>query len=454
MTQIWARHALLPDGWKQHVCIELDPSGRIAAVELESPVTGYRVGVLLPAVSNLHSHCFQRAMSGLTERRGPTATDSFWTWRQLMFRFLEQLTPDHVETIAAFVQMEMLEAGYANNTEFHYLHHRANGQPYDAIAEMSQRIIAAAQQTGIGLTLLPVLYQYGGCRQQPLGAGQCRFGNNLERFVRLYEQAKQALQTLPEDSRIGVAPHSLRAVAPESLSNLVSLADGDPIHMHLAEQTAEVEEVSAVLGQRPVEWLLDHAQISPQWCLIHCTQMQEHETMALASTGAVAGLCPITESNLGDGIFDGVRFLDAGGRIGIGSDSNIRISLTEELRMLEYSQRLRDRTRAALASPERSTGRRLYEASASGGSQASGRDAGRIESGAWADLVALDDAAIHLAGKSGDAILDSFIFSGDDRLVCDVWSAGRHIVHQGRHFDHDRITEGYRKTIEQLRNRI
>ncbi|MET4732396.1 formimidoylglutamate deiminase [Thalassospira sp. MBR-102] len=454
MTVLWANQALTTKGWENSVLIEIGKDGRITKVQADSPATGNRVGTLLPGISNLHSHAFQRSMAGLTEKRGPDPRDTFWTWRQLMFRFLDQLTPDHVQDIAAFVQMEMLEAGYANNTEFHYLHHQPGGVPYDNIAEMAERIAAAANITGIGLTLLPVHYQFGGCDKRPLGAGQIRFGNDPERFAKLYEESKKALKSLPSDTRIGVAPHSLRAVGREDLIATTRLSKDGPVHMHLAEQVAEVEEVAASWGKRPVEWLLENADVDENWCLIHCTQMQEHETLGLARTGAVAGLCPITESSLGDGIFDGVRYLNAGGNIGVGSDSNIRISLSEEIRTLEYSQRLRDKSRAALATPEKSTARRLFDAVAKGGAQAAGRDAGRIEVSALADLMALDGAAVDLIGRTGDTILDTYVFAGDDRMVRDVWSAGRHVVTEGRHIAHDRITDRYRKVMEQLKEAV
>jgi len=454
MSTIWSREALTPQGWQTNVAVEIGADGRIASVKPDQPASGTRVDILLPAPANAHSHAFQRAMAGMTERRGPGERDSFWTWRQLMFRFLDRLTPEHVEAIAAFVQMEMLEAGYATNVEFHYLHHRPGGQPYDTLAEMSARIAAAAVETGIGLTLLPVHYQHGGCDGRPLGPGQVRFGNDPERFAALHEGAGAALRDLLADSCLGVAPHSLRAVAPGDLAGTVALAGDGPVHMHLAEQVAEVEEVQAAWGARPVEWLLENAAPDGRWCLIHCTQMEAHETAGLAATGAVAGLCPITESNLGDGIFDGVRWLDKGGRIAIGSDSNIRISLSEELRTLEYSQRLRDRCRAALATAERSTGRRIFEDAVTGGARAAGRGTGGIAAGDWADLVALEGGAVDLAGRSGDAILDSFVFAGDDRMVSEVWSAGRHLVTEGRHVGHDAIRARYMRVMAELREAI
>lgn len=451
---ICADVALLPDGWAENVTIRVSETGRIESVDREPHTPDHRCGILLPAPANAHSHAFQRAMAGMTEHRGTRDTDSFWTWRQLMFRFLDRLGPDDIQAITAFVQMEMLEAGYATNVEFHYLHHRPDGAPYDNLAELSERCIAAAHTSGIGFTLLPVYYRYGGCDRRPLTKGQIRFGNDPDRFARLFDHAQAALPQLGPDAGIGVAPHSLRAVSPEDLAQIPALAPGRPIHMHLAEQQAEINEVQAAWGARPVEWLLDKAEISQRWCLIHCTQMLEHETRALARTGAVAGLCPITESSLGDGIFDGVRWLAEGGQIAIGSDSNIRISLSEELRTLDYSQRLRDRSRAALASREKSTGRRLFDAALAGGAIAAGRDCGRIAPGAWADLMTLDHSHADLTGRSGDMILDTYIFAGDDHMVRDVWSAGRHLVQSGRHIRRDEISANYVQTMTALKDAI
>ena len=452
MTRLWAEQALLAYGWARDVAVTLD-GDRIARIEAGArPAPGdRRLGALLPAPANLHSHAFQRAMAGMTERRGPAASDSFWTWRRLMFRFLDQLTPDDVEAIAAFVQMEMLEAGYGASVEFHYLHHAPGGTAYANPAEMSARIVAGAARSGIGLTLLPVLYAQGGCDGRALGPGQERFGNDVEGFARIVEGAEAALRALPADAVLGIAPHSLRAVTPEALAAAVALRPGAPLHLHLAEQVAEVEEVGAAYGARPVQWLLGNAEVDARWCLIHCTQMQRAETLALAATGAVAGLCPITESSLGDGIFDGVAWTQAAGRFGIGSDSNIRIGLTEELRVLEHSQRLRDRGRAMLATEAQSTGRVLFEGAARGGAQAAGRAAGVIAEGRLADLLALDTDRLDLDGRQGDALLDAWIFAGDDRAVAEVWSAGRHLVSGGRHRDHEAIEAAYRAVVRRLR---
>jgi formimidoylglutamate deiminase len=455
MKTIWAERALTAEGWVSSVNISIGADGRIEKISTDAAREGEQVGVLLPAPANVHSHAFQRAMAGMTEHRGKDRTrDSFWTWRTLMFRFLDHLTPDDVEAITAFAQMQMLEAGFAAVAEFHYVHHQPDGTPYDNIAELSNRIASAAHETGIGLTLLPVLYQYGGCDQRPLKGGQRRFGNDVNRFAKLYEGASAAISDLPGDTQIGFAAHSLRAVSREGLSASLPLAAGGPIHVHIAEQHAEVDDVKAAWGMRPVEWLFANHDVDEHWCLVHATQMEAFETEALAKSGAVAALCPITECNLGDGIFDGARYFQNSGRFGVGTDSNIRISLSEELRLVEYTQRLRDHERAVLATPEASSGRVLLEGAARGGAQAAGRNSGAIAIGRLADFIALDANAVDLDGKQGDAILDSYIFACDDSIITDIWSAGRHVVTEGRHKKRDEITARYRKAMQSLQARM
>jgi formimidoylglutamate deiminase len=452
MTTLHARHALTESGWQSDVTVTI-AEGRIVGVVPGFHGPGQVVGVLLPAPVNLHSHTFQRAMAAMTERRG-AGRDSFWTWRDLMYRFLDHLTPDQVQAIAAQAMVEMAEAGYAAVAEFHYLHHQSGGTPYADLAEMAGRICAAASETGLGLTLLPVLYQRGGCDGRALGPGQVRFGNDLDRYARLVEGAAAHLATLPGDAMLGVAPHSLRAVTPEGLAFAASLRPKAPIHIHIAEQVAEVEELLAHTGARPVEWFLANASVDGRWCPIHCTQMTLAETTALAETGAVAGLCPVTEANLGDGIFDGVTWATAGGAFGVGTDSNVQITLMGELRLYEYSQRLRDKGRAMLATEEQSTGRVLWQSAAEGGAQAAGRAAGAIAPGLLADLVALDDRALALEGRQGDELLDAAIFAACEGLVTDLWSAGRHIVSGGRHIKRDAVSARYRAVMADLRGRL
>ncbi|SDL43228.1 formimidoylglutamate deiminase [Aliiruegeria lutimaris] len=454
MKEIHASQALTTSGWVNDLSVSIGEDGRIAHVSpagSAAKVAAERVDLLLPAPVNLHSHAFQRAMAGLTETRGPDPRDSFWTWRRLMYRFLDRLTPDHVEAIAALAFMEMLEAGYGAVTEFHYLHHDVGGRPYANLAEMAERIRAAAEATGIGLTLLPVLYTYGGCDRRPLEGGQKRFGCNTDLYADLFADSAASIAKGRGDFGIGIAPHSLRAVSPEALASVQTLGSDGPIHMHLAEQVAEVEELETHIGARPVDWLLANTAVDDRWCLIHCTQMTRNETNALAATGAVAGLCPITESSLGDGIFNGPTFRDAGGKFGVGSDSNIHISLWEELATLEYSQRLRDRSRAVMAEPERSTGRVLYDAIAQAGAQAAGRSSGQIAEGQIADLIAISTDNEWLCNRRGDTLLDSLIFTGRGRnCVTDVWSAGRHMVNDGRHTSRDAIVSAYASVVKEL----
>lgn len=445
-----AKTALLPGGWAEDVRITVI-DGRITEIDTESKAGA--LGCLLPAPVNLHSHLFQRAMAGMTEARG-AGQDSFWTWRSLMYRFLDHLTPEDVQAIAALAMVEMAEAGFAGLAEFHYLHHRPGGGAYDDPAEMAGRIAAAAAETGLGLTMLPVLYEQGGCDGRSLQAGQLRFGCDRDRYRTLLDGTRVALQALPADAGLGVAPHSLRAAGRESLAEVAGWVPEGPVHLHLAEQVAEVEEVRGAYGARPVEWVLANLAVDARWCLIHATQMEPFETVGLAATGAVAGLCPITEANLGDGIFDGLRWQAAGGRFGVGSDSNVLISLRGELQMLEYSQRLQNRGRAMLADSARSTGRVLLDSVCAGGAQAAGRRAGAIAVGQWADLMALDTGSVVLEGQAGDGLLDAWIFAGNEGLVADVWSAGRHLVSGGRHSARDAVEARYRRVMTDLRARL
>lgn len=447
---IFAERALLQDGWAENVRIDC-ADGKITAVQsgAKSTADDARVDILLPAPGNLHSHTFQRAMAGLTEYRS-AGQDSFWTWRDLMYRFLDHLTPDHIETIAAQAFLEMQEAGFAAVGEFHYVHHRPGGGPYDALAELSLRIFAAASETGIGLCHLPVLYSFGGAKRAPLTGGQLRFANDPDRFQTLIEAVVDGMAHLPADARCGVAPHSLRATDPSGLKLAQTMRPDAPFHIHIAEQPAEVDQIKAWLGARPVEWLMDNASVDQRWCLIHATHMTSAETRSLAQSGAVAGLCPMTEANLGDGPFNGASFLANGGAFGVGTDSNIRISLNEELRLLEYSQRLRDLSRNVLATPKKSTGETLYLGAIAGGAQALGRASGAIAPGYLADLVAIDGRSPQLCGIPTDRILDGVVFASGDRFVTDLWSAGRHCVKEGQHVNREKITAAYRKTMSEL----
>lgn len=446
--------ALTPEGWCKNVRVTVDEVGRISAVEagVEANPDDQNLPkrILLPALSNLHSHSFQRAMSGLTEKR-LEKQDSFWSWRELMYNFLEHLNPEQIEAIAALVFMEMLECGYASVGEFHYVHHQYGGKQYENIAETSCRVINAAQKAGIGLTHLPVFYMQSSLNGNSLAEGQLRFGNERSGFLQLLENSQTALKNAPEDYLLGIAPHSLRAVSPESLKEIVETRTSGPVHIHIAEQLKEVEEVLENYGARPVEWLLQNESVDSRWCLIHATHMIPEETQNVAKSGAVVGLCPITEANLGDGIFDGRGLLSSGGKYGIGSDSNVFIALTEELRLLEYSQRYVSKERNVLTSKNGSVGRSLYNDALTGGAQALGRKSGSLIPGNWADLVSLDIEALSLWDCSDDEILDRWIFTSDDSLVREVWSAGRQMVVHGQHIHHKEIEQRYRTVIQEIR---
>lgn len=454
MHTIRAKHALTASGWQSRVAINVNNDGLIVSIERDQEPNAQGVGILLPAPTNLHSHAFQRAQTGMTEIRGDDPTDNFWSWRKLMYEFLQYLTPEDVEAITAFAQMEMLEAGFSAVAEFHYLHHQADGTPYDNPAELTERVLAATVTTGIGLTLLPVMYEQGGCDGRALQQAQCRFGNTIDQFTALLESATNSLARLPDDSRIGVAPHSLRAVSRDSLSRITALMPDNPLHIHIAEQQAEVAEVIQAYGSRPVEWLYEHYDVDSRWCLIHATHMNSAERESVARSGAVVGLCPLTEANLGDGIFDVGEFLEYNGVFGIGTDANTELSVSQELRALEYSQRLNSQNRAVIANQDLSCGRSLWQHAATGGATATGRKSGVIAPGQLADLVALDDDHINLTGKQGDMLIDSFIFAGNDSMITDVWSAGRHMVQSGRHSQRDNIEAAYRKSMSQLLKRI
>lgn len=443
--------AMVLSGTVHHAMrLDIADDGTIAAVGDAADPDAAReriAGMVLPGLSNLHSHAFQRAMAGLAERAGPDG-DNFWRWREVMYRFLAVLTPDDVESISAQLYVECLLHGYTSVAEFHYLHNTPEGTPYADPAELAHRIVAGAASAGIGLTLLPVLYRHGGFGGEAPTPGQRRFVMPVEAFARL-------CATMTAHAAIGVAPHSLRAVTPDELAAVIAIADeigaDTPIHIHVAEQTREVEDCLAWSGARPVEWLLDHAPVGRRWCAIHATHMTEAETARLARCGAVAGLCQTTEANLGDGIFPLRRFLAESGRVGIGSDSNVGTSPVEELRWLEYSRRLESRARnVAETRPGASVAASLLRRSATGGAQALGRRAGEIAAGQLADLVVLDTDHPSLVGRRGDAVLDAWVFSGNATPVRDVMVAGRWVVRDGRHARQAEIAARFAATMRRL----
>jgi formiminoglutamate deiminase len=447
---LWARSALLPEGWVENLRIEMR-GGRITLLERNASARAGEesVAILLPGMPNLHSHAFQRGMAGLTEYRGPAA-DNFWSWRTLMYRFVARMTPEDLEAVTTWAFIEMLEAGFTRVGEFHYVHHDPAGKPYADPAELTARVVASAERSGIALTLLPVFYAQGGFGGAPANEGQRRFLHDVPGFSRLLEASRRVTASLP-DAVVGIAPHSLRAVTAQQLTELLPLARG-PIHMHAAEQTGEVEQCLAWSGARPVQWLLDNAPVDSRWCLVHSTHIDDNESFRLARSGAVAGLCPITEANLGDGIFPATRFLTVGGRFGIGTDSNVSIAVNDELRQLEYSQRLRDRARNVVGGQSPSTGHTLFTGAQRGGSQALGvsPDQAGIASGASADFFSLNAAAPAFAERHGDSLLDSFVFAGARDAIDGVWRAGRKLVSSGRHHARDEAARAWRATIARL----
>ncbi|BBK30015.1 formimidoylglutamate deiminase [Stella humosa] len=443
-------HALLPEGWADDVTIAVDDGGWIRSVTAGAPADGNgHAGVAVPGMPNLHSHAFQRGMAGLAERRG-AMEGNFWGWREVMYRFLAVLDPDDVAAIAAQAYVEMVESGFTAVAEFHYLHHDPQGRPYADAAEMAGAIGRAAVESGIGLTHLPVFYGFGRFGGGPADPGQRRFVTTPDRFARLVEASRSALAAVP-DMAVGVAPHSVRAVTAETLAAVVAEAAGGPVHIHVAEQQREVDECLAWCGRRPVDWLLDEAAVDGRWCLVHATHVTPAEVARMAAARAVVGLCPITEGNLGDGIFPVPALLEGGGLLGIGSDSNVRIDVAEELRLLEYGQRLRDEARNVVAAGAgQSTGRALFELALDGGARALGRRVGRLAPGYRADFVLLDDGHPALAGRSGDHWLDAWVFAADGRVVKAVWIGGRPVVADGRHVARDAVRRRFGATMRRL----
>ena len=403
------------------------------------PREGTRYAV--PGMPNLHSHAFQRAMAGLAERRA-NADDSFWTWREVMYAFAGRIGPDELRAIAAQVYVEMLKAGYTRVCEFHYLHHRPDGGAYDDPAAMSLALIEAAEQAGIGLTLLPTLYMTGGFDGRALSDRQKRFGHDVHGYLRLVER----LRALESDRlRVGIALHSLRAVPEAAMREVLEspIARDCVIHIHIAEQLGEVQDCLALRNARPVEWLLDHAPVGARWCLVHATHMTDGETRRLAKTGAVAGLCPTTEANLGDGLFALPVYLSAGGVLGVGSDSHISVSPVEELRWLEYGQRLLHRHRNISArAADASVAQTLWDVALAGGLQACG-----LRAGDAADWLVLDAQAPTLAARDERSVFDSFVFAGNVPLVRDVMAGGRWVVRDFHHVDEERILERFRRAL-------
>lgn len=445
MRKLWTPQALLPTGWASDVLLQTDAKGRFSVVVPNQPESqlGADVerlpGPVLPGLVNVHTHAFQRAMAGFSDAYSAERKDNFWTWREVMYRFLATLDPDDVEAIATWLYTELLRCGFTSVVEFHYLHHDRDGQPYRDRCELALRILRAAERAGIAITLLPVLYAHGGFGGASPTVGQRRFIHGIDDYLHfvddLHARCRQTAFSTPV--RLGIAPHSLRAVTPAELSQALShishLDPSAPIHIHAAEQPAEVQACQATLGAPPVDWLMDHTPMDARFCLIHATHMTPDECARLAKTPAVVGICPTTEANLGDGLFSAPQFLQAGGRIAIGTDSNVGIDPFAELRLLEYGQRLSLGRRNVLSFDGQSVAGTLLRHALLGGAQAAAQPTSQLAQGMRADWLVLDADSPDLCSRRGDAIVDALLFAPSTGLVRQVYVAGRRVVHDGQH---------------------
>lgn len=452
MSAFFAERALLPDGWASDVRLEVSPEGMLTQIQVNADRQGAEVvsGPLLPGMPNLHSHAFQRAMAGLAEVAG-NPNDSFWTWRDLMYRLVGRITPQQLGVIARQLYIEMLKGGYTSVAEFHYVHQDMTGKPYADPAELAVQISQAARSVGIGLTLLPVLYSHSGFGGQAPNEGQRRFIHSTESYLDLQARLQPILANQPSQ-RLGLCFHSLRAVTPEQISAVLAASDPHcPVHIHIAEQQKEVADCLSWSGRRPLQWLYENTPVDNRWCLVHATHAEPDEVALMANSGAVAGLCLTTEANLGDGIFPAVDYIAQGGRWGIGSDSHVSLSVVEELRWLEYGQRLRDQRRNRLyRSDQPMVGRTLMDAALAGGAQALGQDIGALEVGKRADWLVLNGKDPYIATATGDAILNRWLFAGGDRQICDVAVAGRWVIREGRHADEEQSAREFAQVLKAL----
>jgi formimidoylglutamate deiminase len=454
MPSLFASDALLPSGWARDVLLEWNDDGVLTRVESDSSAqkTQRASGPVLAGMANVHSHAFQRAMAGLAEIRGHP-TDDFWTWREAMYALVERLEPDDVQAIAEHLYIEMLKHGYTAVAEFHYLHRDRDGSEYSDPATLADRIVAAAGSSGIALTFLPVLYRYGGFGNRPLAGGQRRFASSAKSIAGLLALMRER----HADLRLGVAPHSVRAVDASELRDVVAAARGIdrsmPIHMHLSEQSREVAECRAAHGKTPFEWIEENADVDSRWCFIHSTHITPREAEAIAARDAVIGLCPATEANLGDGIFDFSGWFARGAAWSIGGDSHVSVSPFEELRALEVSQRLRLRVRnvaASESSPDVATN--LWRAAAEGGAQAIGQPMGELAPGKRADLVVLDASLPALENLSAAQVLAVATFAGNSTPVRDVILAGEPVIRNGRHARESQAQAAFRAALKRLRS--
>lgn len=452
MSVFFAERALLPAGWAYNVRFEVDAEGFLTSIQPDADRQGAELisGPVLPGMPNLHSHAFQRAMAGLAEV-ADNPNDSFWTWRDLMYRLVGQISPQQLGVIARQLYIEMLKGGYTSVAEFHYVHQDTAGKPYANPAELALQVSQAASSVGIGMTLLPVLYSHSGFGGLAPNEGQRRFLNSTDSYLNLQSRLKPTISAQPAQA-LGLCMHSLRAVTPQQISEVLAASDKRcPVHIHIAEQQKEVDDCLSWSGRRPLQWLYENVDVDERWCLVHATHAKADEVTSMARSGAVAGLCLTTEANLGDGVFPAVDYIAQGGRWGIGSDSHVSLSVVEELRWLEYGQRLRDQRRNRLYRGDQPmVGRTLYDEALSGGAQALGQPIGALEVGKRADWLVLDGTDPYLATASGDAILNRWLFAGSDRQIREVMVNGRWVIRDGRHADEDESRRAFVQVLREL----
>ena len=453
--KIFCKLLLQESQWRNDVIMSLGPDGIITGIEqgLENDADESISGLVIPGMPNVHSHAFQRAIAGRTGPGG-RRQDSFWSWREAMYRCANSITPEQFSAITAYVFLEMLKAGYTSCAEFHYIHHQVDGRPFAHPAEMSKRVFEAAEVSGIAITLLPVLYHSAGFGESGVTEQQRRFSNSADQYLRLMEDCQKTVVCNSLYS-LGIAPHSLRAVTGKVLQEVLRAWPDQrcPVHIHIAEQPAEIESCLEHLGARPVAWLLDNFQVDERWCLVHATHLSDREVELAAARGVTAGLCPTTEADLGDGIFKAAQWLNAGGGIAIGSDSNVRISVAEELRLLEYGQRLVTGQRNVLTDADGTCGKSLHQRMAKGGGIAIGQRVGKLDIGYRADLLVLNDGHELLDGRDPDVAMDSWVFAGDRSNIKSVWVAGRCVIKQGVHLYEESIRSAAATAMLELNTR-
>ncbi|OUS23896.1 formimidoylglutamate deiminase [Thalassotalea sp. 42_200_T64] len=455
MRRLFAENILLADGWQQDKTLHIN-DGVIAKITSGKEPDAEQVeGTVIPGMVNCHSHAFQRGFAGFSEQ-GSESGDSFWTWRKIMYQFLDNISSEQAEIIAQQLYIEMLKAGYTRVAEFHYLHHQKSGDVHNQLAAMAKAIFNAAKVSGIGITMLPVMYRFSGFGPLASNDGQKRFINSVEQFNQLVSDCFD-LAAQQNNANVGIAPHSLRAVDKASLvaavSHVRSLDDKAPVHIHIAEQQKEVQDCVAHYGKRPVQWLLDNIELDQHWCLIHATHIDDSEIAGMIASKAITGICPTTEANLGDGIFSTTQFMADGGQVAIGSDSHISVSAIEELRLLEYSQRLIRQQRAILATVEtKSVGQNLWQHTARAGAKSTNSNTGELAVGKQADLLVLDKQQTKLFANQNQFIIDSMIFASQQTPIKDVMVNGRWVIVDGQHKQQQKSAENFAKTLQALGN--